>query len=130
MEVVTFMHLAGVKLLLEYLFSELPWSHQRKIASEGKEQGSVESTGFEQSQFFGNRCNQLQPRVGPQDACWMRFEAHRHRLRVLLTGATNDFFEHMAVRTMNAVKIPNAHQRRAKAGGNFLEFVEDLHEAA
>ena len=130
MKVVTFMHFAGVQLLLKYLFSELSRSHQRKIASKGKKQDSVESAGFEQAKLFRSRRDQLQSGVRPQDAYRMRLEADCHRFGILLPRATHNFFEHMAMRAMNAVKVPDAHQRRAEAGGNFFEFVEDVHEAA
>jgi hypothetical protein len=29
---------------------------------------------------------------------------------------------------VDAVKVPNAYQRRAEAGGDVLEFVEDMHQ--
>jgi hypothetical protein len=60
----------------------------------------------------------------------MRLEADCHRFGILLTCATHNFFEHMAMRPMNAVKVSDTYQRWAEAGGNFLEFVEDVHEAA
>ena len=57
----------------------------------------------------------------------MGLEGDRHRLGALLPRALHDFLEHVAVSAMHAVKVPDAHQRRAEVGGNILEFVEDLH---
>ena len=36
----------------------------------------------------------------------------------------------MAVSAMHAVKVADAHQRRAEVGRNFFEFVKDLHQKA
>ncbi len=60
----------------------------------------------------------------------MRLKADRHCFCILLPGAAHNLLEHVAVRTVNAVEIADAYQRGAEVGGNFLEFVEDLHEAA
>ena len=127
MKVVAFVHFASTQLFLQNFFSELAWGHQRKIASEGKQQHRVQPAGLEQTQLFRSGRNQLQPRVRPQNACGMGFESNRHRPGALLSRATHDFLEHMTVSSMHAVKVADAHQRRPKGSGNILEFVEDLH---
>ena len=124
------MHFAGVQLLCEDLFRKLPRSHQRKIAPERQEQHRVQAAGLEQAQFFRSRGDQLKPGVRPQNAHRMRLEGHRHRLGPLLPRPLDDLFEHAAMGAMDAVKVPNAHQRRPEAGGNVLEFVEDMHEVS
>ena len=57
----------------------------------------------------------------------MGLEGDRHRLGALLPRPLNDLFEHVAMGAMDAVKVPDADQRRAEAGGDVLEFVEDMH---
>jgi hypothetical protein len=57
----------------------------------------------------------------------MGLEGHRHRFRALLSRPLHDLFEHMTMGAMDAVKVPDAYQRRAEAGRDFFEFLEDLH---
>ena len=128
MKVVAFVHFAGVELLLQNFFRKLPRRHQRKIASEGQQQDCVQAAGLEQAEFFRSRGDQFEPGVWPQDADGMGLEGDCHRLGALLPRAAHDLLQHVAVGAMHAVKVPDAHQRRAEAGGNILEFVEDLHQ--
>ena len=57
----------------------------------------------------------------------MGLERDRHGLGALLPRALHDLLEHVAVSAMHAVKVPDAHHRRAEVGRNVFEFVEDLH---
>jgi len=57
-------------------------------------------------------------------------EGHRHRLGTLLPRPLNDLPEHAAMGTVDTVKVPDAYQRRAEARGDFLEFVEDMHQGS
>ena len=51
-EVESFVHFAGVQLLLQNALGKLAWGHQREIAPERKQQDSVDPGAFEQAQFF------------------------------------------------------------------------------
>ncbi len=130
MKVVAFVYFAGMKLFFQNLFCELPWRHQRQVASERQQQYCIQAAGLEQAQLLRSRRDQLEAGIGPQNAHGMGLEGDRHRLGALLPGAAHDFLEHVTVGAMDAVKIPDAHQRRSVTGGDVLEFVEDLHEPA
>src|ERR1700674_6058290 len=57
----------------------------------------------------------------------MRFESERHRLKALLPRPGHDVGQHSRMRAMHTIKVTHTQQRGAKAGGDFFEFVKNLH---
>jgi len=57
----------------------------------------------------------------------MGFKRDRHRLSPLLPGPAHYLAQHVAVRSMNAIKVPDADHRWPEIGGNIFEFVKNVH---
>ena len=57
----------------------------------------------------------------------MRFEGDGDGLPIFLPRPLDDLREHVDVRVMHAVKVPNAYERGTEVRGYFFEFVEDSH---
>src|SRR2546426_790370 len=115
MEVVAFMHFAGLQSFFEDFVGELPRRHQRQIASERKLQNSVQAGSFEKPQFFWIRGDQLQSGIRPQDASRMRLERHCYSFDALFPRPLPNVAEHVTVGTMYAVEVPHGHDCRAEA---------------
>src|SRR5947209_18588567 len=71
-EVVSLVHLAGMKLLLEDALCKLPRRHQRKIAPEGQEQDGIDPGVGKQTKLLRSRSEQFQGRFRSENPRWMR----------------------------------------------------------
>ena len=84
---------------------------------------------FEQAQFFGSGREQLQSGFGAQNPRGMRLEGHRDCLGSARPRPRNDLPQHVRVGAVDSVKVAHGDERRAEVSGNFVEFVENLHES-
>src|SRR5690348_4046354 len=127
MEVVSLVDLHRVQPLLQYLLRKIPWTHERHVAREGKQQYCIDLRLCKKAQLFWSWGQQLKPRVRTQNSHRVRFERHSDALGITLTGASNYFIEHAAVCAMYAVEVADADQGRPKICGYLVEFAEDEH---
>jgi hypothetical protein len=58
----------------------------------------------------------------------MWIKCHRDRFRATLFRSTHNFAQHLRVRPVNPIEIPNTHDGRTKVRGNVIEFGKDLHK--
>jgi len=121
-------HFTGAELFLQNALRKLPRSHQREITPKGKQQYGVDSSACQQAEFFWSRRKQLQSCLRPQNPRRMRLKGHSHGPGLMVSRPQHDFPQHMRMRPMHSVKVAHADQRRAKVGGNIVEFVKDLHK--
>jgi hypothetical protein len=126
-EVVAFVNFPGMKPLLKNFMGKLVRRHQRKIAREGEQQDRIDAGGFQESQLFRKRSQQLQVVIGPQDAGGVGIKGDNHRLPAPGFRAPHDFVQNMAVSAVHTVEVTNADERGTEIAGNIVEFVESSH---
>ena len=110
-EVIAFVHLAGIQLLLQDPFGKLARSQQGEIASEREQEDCINSCAGEQSELFGRWGKEFKGGIGSKNADGMRLEGDGHGLRVLLPGAVSNISQDGLMRPVDAVKIAHADDR-------------------
>lgn len=58
----------------------------------------------------------------------MRLKGYCNRFAPTLSRARHNLMQHMRMRAMYSVKIPDADQGRAEISRNVVEFVKNQHE--
>src|SRR5271157_1974255 len=129
MEVVTFVHLAGMEPFNQHLLAEIVCRHQREVTRERQQQHGIYAGSLQQLQLDRQRRQELGRDVWPQNAERMGFEGHHHRLAAKQVRALRHAPHHLLMGAVHAVKVAHAHHRGTQIRWYVFEFVEDLHWA-